>query len=84
MGKILQKIRNILKIFNIFKKLKKKKYSLDSLLRIYEYLAKQELEASKRCNIQYIYIHEPREYYLDSKSQSHERKLQFYSEIEWK
>jgi hypothetical protein len=73
----------LLKILKFFKKPKKKNYSLDSLLRIYEELAKQELEANKRRNIQYIYVHEPREYYLDSKPQPPERKLQFYSGIEW-
>jgi len=80
LGKILLRILNVLKKL---KKPKKKKYSLDSLLRIYEELAKQELEAHKRQNIQYIYIQQPREYYLDSKPQTPERKLQFYSEIEW-
>ena len=78
LGKIL------LKILNILKKPKKKKYSLDSLLRIYEELAKQELEANKRRNIQYIYIQQPREYYLDSKPQPPEKKLQFYPEIDWR
>ena len=62
MGKNLQKILNILKKL---KKSKKKKYSLDSLLRIYNELAKQELEANKRRNIQYIYIQQPREYFFD-------------------
>lgn len=43
-----------------------------------------EQEADKKHNAQYVYIYEPREYYLDSKSQPSERKLQFYSEIEWR
>jgi len=77
LGKILQKILKKLK------KPKKKKYSLDSLLRIYEELAKQELEANKRRNIQYIYIHEPREYLFDTNPPIPEKKLQFYSEMEW-
>lgn len=80
MGKNLQKILNVLKKL---KKSKKKKYSLDSLLRTYNELAKQELEANKRRNIQYIYIQQPREYYLDSKPQPPERKLQFYSDMEY-
>jgi len=49
----------------LFWKRKKKKYSLIPLLRIYEELAKQELKANKRRNIQYIYIQEPREYFFD-------------------
>jgi hypothetical protein len=76
-GKIL------LKILNFFRKLKKKKYSLEPLLRIYEEIAEHEYEVKKKDNIQYVCIPEPREYYLESKPQPPERKLQFYSGIEW-
>ena len=86
MGKILLKILNI---FRKLKKLKKKKYSLEPLLRIYEEnLKAEERERQERENIRskyvkFIYIHELREYYLDSKPQPPERKLQFYSDMEW-
>ena len=90
MEKILQKIFNILKKLNIRKKVKKKRYSLDSLLRIYEEIfnaeesERQERENIKSENVRYIYIHEPCEYYLNSKPQPPEKKLQFYREIDWR
>jgi hypothetical protein len=63
LGKIL------LKILNLFKKLKKRKkkeYSLIPLLRTYEELMKMEQEADKKRNVRYVYIHEPRDYPFDT------------------
>ena len=87
LGKIL------LKILNFLKKLKrptKKKYSLIPLLKIYEEnLKAEEREREERKDIQskyvkYIYILEPREYYLHSDPLiAKERTLQFYPELEW-
>jgi hypothetical protein len=79
LGKIL------LKIFNFFKKLKKRKkkeYSLIPLLRTYEELMKMEQEADKKRNVQYIYIHELREYIFNTNPTIPEKKLQFCSELE--
>jgi hypothetical protein len=87
LGKILLKILDILRKL---KKLKKRKYSLEPLLRIYEENLKaeererQEGENIRSKYVKYIYIHEPCEYYLDPKPQPPERKLQFYTEIEWR
>jgi hypothetical protein len=85
LGKIL------FKILNFFRKLKKKKYSLIPLLRVYEEgLKAEERERQEKKNIQskyvkYIYIHEPREYFLYSdQSTVKEKKLQFYPEVEWR